>query len=54
MRGVESGPVNGAKSFTMVAPLVLLDAVCAAWQIFIRHFLRMKVRRLICTGMQKK
>ena len=54
MRGVESGPVNGAKSFTMVAPLVLLDAVCAAWQIFIRHFLRMKVHRLICTGMQKK
>ena len=41
-------------SFTMVAPLVLLDAVCVAWQIFIRHFLRMKVRRLICTGMQKK
>ena len=28
--------------------------VCAAWQIFIRHFLRMKVHRLICTGMQKK
>ena len=23
-------------------------------QIFIRHFLRMKVRRLTCTGMQKK
>ena len=45
---------GGAKSFTMVAPLVLLDAVCAAWQIFIRHFLRMKVHRLICTGMQKK
>ena len=43
-----------ATFFTMVAPLVLLDAVCAAWQIFIRHFLRMKVRRLTCTGMQKK
>lgn len=29
MRDAESGPVNGAKSFMMVAPLVLLDAVCA-------------------------
>ena len=37
-----------------VAPLVLLDAVFAAWQIFIRHFLSMKVRRLTCISMQKK
>ena len=37
-----------------VTALPSLSPVCAAWQIFIRHFLRMKVRRLTCTGMQKK
>ena len=54
MRDAESGPVNGAKSFMMVAPLVLVDAVCAALKIKIRHFLRMKVLRMIFKGMQKK